>query len=127
MSTPATLSPQLSEAVLELEAQFPGRVSVEPDDAGAIVTIEGVPLGPGWSAPSGTLAFLLPFHYPDAAIYPYHVLGALPERVGDGSVQAVSWRGTPATQVSLRHNRWDPTHDTALGSVLATLARLRTQ
>jgi hypothetical protein len=127
MTTAATLPGELAKAVEELEERFPDRVIVELDDAGAIVSITEVPLGPGWSAPTGRLAFLLPFHYPDAAIYPYHVTGAVPERVNDGAVGAVSWRGAPATQISLRHNKWSPAHDTALGSVLLVMARLRAQ
>jgi hypothetical protein len=122
-----TLPAELAKAVQELEQQFPGRVAVELEQAGAIITIAEVALGPGWSAQTGMLAFLLPFHYPDAAIYPYHVTGALPTRVSDNALQPVTWRGAPATQVSLRHNRWNPAHDTALGSVLLTLARLRVQ
>jgi hypothetical protein len=125
----STITPQteLAKAVRELEEQFPARVTAEVEEAGVVVTIAEVSLGSGWSAPSGTLGFLLPFHYPDAAIYPYHVTGALPERVSDSALQPVTWRGAPATQVSLRHTNWNPAHDTALGSVLITLARLRVQ
>jgi hypothetical protein len=124
--TQLSLSAELAKGVEELEAEFPGRVVVEQDEAGAIVHIDGVQLGAGWSPRAGALSFLLPFHYPDAAIYPYHVIGALPQ-VADGALRQVSWRGAPATQVSLRHNRWSPAHDTALGSVLLTLSRLRGQ
>jgi hypothetical protein len=122
--TQVALSVELGRAVNELEREFPGQVTVESDPAGAIVHIAAVTLGAGWSAVVGVLSFLLPFHYPDAPIYPYYVTGAIPESVSDGALQPVSWRGAPATQVSLRHNRWDPTHDTALGSVLLTMARL---
>lgn len=120
-------STELAGAVEELEAAFSGRVSVEPDPAGAVIQVTEVELGPGWTPRRGTLSFMLPFHYPDAAIYPYHVTGAQPERVTDGALQPVTWRGAPATQVSLRHNRWDPANDTALGSVLLTPARLQSQ
>jgi hypothetical protein len=124
--TQLALPVELAKGVEELEAEFPGCVSVEQDEAGAIVHIDGVQLGPGWSPDAGALSFLLPFHYPDAAIYPYHVTGALPQ-VAEGALQQVTWRGAPATQVSLRHSRWNPAHDTALGSVLLTLSRLRGQ
>ncbi len=125
--TQLSLPADLVKGIEELEQEFPDRVSVEADDAGAIVHIAGISLGPGWSANVGVLSFLLPFHYPDAAIYPYHVTEATPDRVSDGALQPVSWRGNPATQVSLRHNHWNPAHDTALGSVLLTLARLLNQ
>jgi hypothetical protein len=119
------LKPELAMAIEEVEAAFPGQVSVEPDESGAIVHIANVELGPGWSSTVGVLSLLLPYSYPDAAIYPYHVTGAVPAGVSDGALQQVSWRGTQATQVSLRHNRWNPALDTALGSVLLVLARLR--
>ena len=125
--TQLALPAELARGIEELEAAFPERVSVEPDEAGAIIHIDAVPLGPGWTPNVGALSFLLPYHYPDAAIYPYYVTGATPARVADGALQQVSWRGAPASQVSLRHNRWNPAHDTALGSALLTLSRLRRQ
>lgn len=121
-----SLPTEPAKAVAELEAEFPGRVSVEHNDAGAIVSIEGVELGSSWSPDLARLSFLLPFHYPDCAIYPYYVTGALPQ-IADQALRQISWRGAPAIQVSLRHNHWNPAHDTALGSVLLTLARLRRQ
>lgn len=120
------LSADITQALRELEEAFPGRVTVVSDDAnGAIVGIEGIELSSRWAPPHGDLWFLIPFHYPDAAIYPYYVTGA----VGTGlqALQPASWRGMPATQVSLRHNGWNPQVDTALGSVRQALAWLRSQ
>ena len=121
--TAAVLLPDVQRAIDDLEQAFPGQVSIEPDASGAIVQITDVDLGPGWSGPRGTLWFVVPFHYPDSAIYPYYVTGAT--HPPGGALQHVSWRGVAAVQVSLRHNRWDPAHDTALGSVVLTQAWLR--
>jgi hypothetical protein len=120
------LPPELTKGLEGLEWAFPGRVSVESDEAGAVVHLAAVELPAGWSPAVGVLSFLLPFHYPDAAIYPYYMTETTPAAsVGGGALQQVSWRGVAATQVSLRHSGWDPARDTALGSVLATMAWLR--
>jgi hypothetical protein len=118
--------PELTRALEELERAFPGRVTVEAEDAsGAVVRIADIQLSARWSAPTGDLWFLIPFHYPDAAIYPYHVTGATPSAGHVQALQPVNWRGMNATQVSLRHNSWNPNVDTALGSVRQTLAWLQ--
>lgn len=124
--TTAARSPELTRALDELAQAFPGRVEVMVEDAsGAVLRIVDVELSARWSAPAGELWFLIPFHYPDAAIYPYYVTGATPGGGNLPALQQVNWRGMPATQVSLRHNRWNPNVDTALGSVRQTLAWLR--
>lgn len=121
--TAAVLPPAVQRAIDELEEAFSGRLAVDPDASGAIVSIADVELGPGWSAPTGILWFVVSFHYPDSAIYPYYVTDAT--HPPGGALQHVTWRGKTAIQVSLRHNRWDPAHDTALGSVRLTQAWLR--
>ena len=121
--TAATLPAEVARAIDELHEAFPGRVRVTSDAAGAVVELRAVELGSGWSAPTGTLWFVVPFHYPDAAIYPYYVTGA--GHAAGGALQPVTWRGQTAVQVSLRHNAWNPASDTALGSVLLTQSWLR--
>lgn len=124
--TAVALSPEISRAITELEEAFPGRVTViTTDPSGAIVQISQTELSARWSQPHGDLSFLIPYHYPDAAIYPYYVIGAtLTGGIIEG-LQPVEWRGVPATQVSLRHNGWNPNLDTAVGSVLQTQSWLR--
>jgi hypothetical protein len=118
--------PELNRAIKELEEALPDGVTVMAEDAsGAVVRISRVELSARWSGPAGELWFLIPFHYPDAAIYPYYVVGATPTGGYVQALQPVQWRGMAATQVSLRHNSWNPTVDTALGSVRQTLAWLR--
>jgi hypothetical protein len=125
--TAAVRSPEITRVLEELEHAFPRQVMVQAEDtSGAIVHIAGVELGSCWSPSTGDLWFLIPFHYPDAAIYPYYVTGATPTGSYPPALQTVQWRGMAATQVSLRHNGWNPSVDTALGSVRQTLAWLRT-
>lgn len=120
----ATLPAELARAVTELEAALLGRVQVYEDQSGAVVAITGVTLSERWSPRIGTLWFLIPYHYPDAAIYPFYVSGAQPTGGMIGGLQQVQWRGEAAIQVSLRHNAWNPKLDTALGSALQAQAWL---
>jgi len=113
------LSPELAEAVASLEEAFPGRVHIEdPDSGGVTIRIDDVPLSARWTPRVGQLWLVLPYHFPDAPIYPYYVFGAVPSAEPVPGLQAVGWRGTMTTQLSLRHNAWDPSRDSAIGCVL---------
>lgn len=125
MSTTA-LPNDLARAVEELQAAFPGRVQTHEDPNGVVIAIEGVALSGRWAPTVGTLWFLIPYHYPDAAIYPFYVTGAQPSGGVIGGLQPVQWRGGAAIQVSLRHAAWSPKLDTALGSVLQAQTWLTT-
>jgi hypothetical protein len=118
------MSAEISGAVAELQAAFPDRVQVHEDPAGTVVAIIGVMLSERWSPRIATLWFLIPYHYPDAAIYPFYLTGARPAGGMIGGLQDVGWRGEAAIQVSLRHTAWNPMFDTALGSVLQAQAWL---
>ena len=126
--TAALRSPELNQALAELEHAHLGHVEVVSEDgAGVVVRITAVALGDRWSIPTGDLWFQIPYHYPDAPIYPYYVTGSVPTAGNTPGLQAVTWRNMPATQVSLRHNRWSPNVDTALGSVRQTIAWLQSR
>jgi hypothetical protein len=114
------MSVEIARAVADLHATFADRVQIHEDPAGAIVAIMGVALSERWSPRTGTLWFLIPYHYPDAAIYPFYITGARPTGGMIGALQDVAWRGESAIQVSLRHTAWNPKLDTALGSALQT-------
>lgn len=115
---------EIARAVAELHATFSDRVQINEDHAGTIVAIIGVTLSERWSPRTGTLWFLIPYHYPDAAIYPFYITGARATGGMISGLQDVAWRGEPAIQVSLRHTAWNPKLDTALGSALQTQAWL---
>lgn len=122
----ATVPAEIASAVAELQAAFPDRVQTYEDAAGLIVAINGVALSERWTPRTGTLWFLIPYHYPDAAIYPFYVTGARPTGGMINGLQDVPWRNEPAIQVSLRHRAWSPKLDTALGSALQAKAWLAT-
>lgn len=125
MST-GTLTTEIARAIEELEEAFPGRVGLaEHDETGAVVRILDVPLSPRWTPRTGELWFLVPYHYPDAPIYPYYLIGATPTGGYVPALQPVTWRGRGVTQVSLRHNAWDPANDTAVGCALQSMDWLR--
>jgi hypothetical protein len=115
---------EIAGVVAELQAAFPDRVQVHEDPAGVIVEITDVALSERWSPRTGTLWFSIPYHYPDAAIYPFYLTCARPTGGMIGALQDVGWRGEAAIQVSLRHTAWNPKLDTALGSALQAQAWL---
>lgn len=122
------LSSEIRAAIEELESYFPERVIVLAEDvAGAIVRITRVELSVRWTPRQGDLWLQVPYHYPDAAIYPYYITGAIPTGGLITGLQPTTWREMPVTQVSLRHNGWNPAVDTALGSVLQAQAWLRSR
>ena len=75
----AALPPDVARAVELLQEAFPGRIHIEAyESSGPILRITDVILGAAWSAPTGDLWCAIPFHYPDAAIYPYYITSASP-------------------------------------------------
>lgn len=126
--TLAGVAPDIENAIKGLEQAMPGRVSVDDsDEGGTVIRIAEIELSSRWSPRSGDLWFVIPFHYPDAPIYPYYVSGATPVGGLVDGLQTIQWRGMEMTQVSLRHNGWNPNFDTALGSVMQTRAWLLEQ
>ena len=122
----ATVPAEIASAVVELRTAFPDRVQTYEEPAGLIIAIHGVALSERWTPRAATLWFLIPYHYPDAAIYPFYVTGGRPTGGMINGLQDVSWRNEPAIQVSLRHTSWNPKLDTALGSALQAKAWLAT-
>ena len=121
-----TLPPELTQAVHELEQAFPGRVTIEAQDpAGLVIELHEVALSARWTPQVCSLWFVLPYNYPDAAVYPYYVTGATPTGGAVPALQPVAWRDKPATQVSLRQTAWDPVRDTVVGCAVQTQAWLR--
>lgn len=124
----ATLPADVAQALEQLDEAFAGRVSTQAGpDGGVVVCVRGVELSARWTPQTGDLWFAIPYHYPDAAIYPYYLTGATVTGGLVGGLQPIEWQGTPAIQISLRHSAWDPARDNAVGSVLQTQAWLRSQ
>jgi len=121
------LAADVGEGVRLLEEAFPSRVSCEADgQGGAYVTVGDVDLGGTWNVAVAPLSFHLAYNYPAAAPYPFYLpAGTRPSGGWPNGLQRVHWRDRDVVQVSLRHNRWDPARDSAVGSVLQVRDWLR--
>jgi hypothetical protein len=125
----ATMSAAIAGAVDDLAHVF-GEVEVEPDgQGGAYVTVRNLDLGDRWSPRIVALSFQLAYNYPHAAVYPYFGPAGIMRTDGGllpSALQQIAWRGELRTQISLRANRWSPTHDTAAGAVAQVCRFFRT-
>ena len=124
-----TMTGTIAEAVDDLERIF-GEVDVVSDgEGGAYVTVRELDLDDRWSPRVVSLTFQLAFNYPHAAVYPYYGPAGITRTDGapiPAALQQVSWHGEVRTQISLRANRWSPSHDTAAGAVAQVLHFFRT-
>lgn len=111
------------EAQLDaVRAVFPEASAVARSDGTALVTVPGVPLPPGWNAPTTTIYFLAPAGYPMAqpdCFWADPTLrlagGAMPQSSGLNSIPGeteprlwFSWHLTGG---------WNPVRDTLLSYV----------
>lgn len=122
--TQATVAPPVAAGIEDLEQAFPGRVSHGPTgDGGADITVSDIELGPTWTRTSASVTFNLAYNYPFTAVYPFYLpAGVKPRNHTPPALQDVNWKGRPVVQVSLRHTRWNPTLDSAVGCVLQVQA-----
>lgn len=125
----ATIAAEVRDATEELQSHFGARVAWEPDgEGGAVVTIEKVELGEGWTRTEAPLRFVVPYNFPATPPYPYYLpRDAHPQGAWPTALQPIEWRGASAIQVSLRNSRWDTARDGLLGCVLQVAAWLREQ
>jgi hypothetical protein len=125
----ATMTGAIADAVADLQRVF-APVILEPDgEGGAYATLTELDIGDRWSPCIVALSFQLGYNYPHAAVYPYYGPAGITRTDGGpvpAALQQVVWRGEPRTQISLRANRWSPTHDSATGAVAQVLRFFRT-
>jgi hypothetical protein len=119
----AVIVPSVAAAIDDLQRDLPSPIRYDADGSGgAFVVVEDCHLGDGWTVQCADLAFHLPYNYPWAAIYPYYLTTeSWPTGQPDPALQRVIWRGMQVVQISLRHTRWTPEIDNALGCVRQTL------
>ncbi len=124
--------PTVASAVDEIRKVFPvsGVDAIEDGQGGAYVTVHGLDLGGQYQPRQSWLGFLLPYLYPAADVYPHFTDAAFVRvdgsALGEGFGQ-VAWQGQPATQISRRSNRWDPSEDTALIKLQKVLTWVRSR
>lgn len=127
---PMARTPEVSEALEEIQATFPDAAITARDDAegGVFVLVDEVELGAPHQQATTWLGFHVTFQYPYSDVYPIFVrgdlqridLGALGEALTPGSFEART-----AIQVSRRANHLNPATDTAAIKLLKVLCWLR--
>ena len=120
------------QAIKELRCRFPESDVKARDtgDGGAVVTIDRVDVGDGYTPMETWVGFCISYQYPHADIYPLFVRADL-TRVDGGShgegITLQTFEGQPALQLSRRSNRLNPETDTAALKVIKVIEWLRTQ
>lgn len=120
------------QAIEELRCHFPESDVTARDtgDGGAVVTIDRVDVGDGYTPMETWVGFCISFQYPHADIYPLFVRADL-TRVDGGShgegISLQTFEGQPALQLSRRSNRLNPQTDTAALKVIKVIEWLRTK
>jgi hypothetical protein len=126
----ATLTPEVSLAVDQLRESFPAsRIDVEPDgEGGARVKVCDIDLGGKYTPQTSWCAFVIPFQYPRADVYPHFIDSSVKRADGQPfgpGIQMTTWANISAIQVSRRSNHWDPSIDTAALKLAKVLEWLR--
>ena len=126
------MTPEVEEAVSELQASFPGvTVTAQEDgDGGGIVTMFPIDPGPTYVQRETWVKFAISCQYPYSDVYPLFVRDDL-TRADGGShgtgIAVCSFLGEPALQLSRRSNRRDPELDTAARKVARVIQWLQAQ
>ena len=126
------MKPEVEQAVKGLRHCFGDAkvVAHAKDDGGAVVTIDPIDLGPGYSPQQTWIKFAIGFQYPYADIYPLFVRPNLArsdgQPHGEGIAEA-SFEDKAALQVSRRSNRLNHAIDTAALKVTKVIQWLKEQ
>lgn len=124
------MTPEVAAAVEEVRLCFSDAiVQAEPDgQGGARIKVCDVMLGEKYMPCTCWCAFVIPFQYPRADVYPHFIDPSVKRKDNQGlgaGFQTTNWEGSPAIQVSRRSNRWDPTVDTAALKLAKVLEWIR--
>ena len=125
------LTPQVQQAINEIEAGFPDCPLVvrEDGEGGAWAIVENVPLGAPYKQDVTWIGFHITFPYPHSDCYPHFVRGDLARLDGKPLGDAISpnstFEGRPAIQISRKSNRLNPVTDTALHKLVKVLEWLK--
>lgn len=116
------MTPEVDKGIAEIKRAFAGHAVevMETGDGGAHVTVADLELDAAFAPNHSWIGFTLPYNYPLADVYPHFVRPDL--AMADGTPlptpplnagQSMPGFNRPATMVSRRSLRWDPTRDTA--------------
>lgn len=126
------MTPDVETAVEEIREAFPDSAVTAVADAegGAFMTVDPITIGAHWIPSETLIKFHITFQYPYSDCYPHFVSPDLRRANGEAPGEgiqpgATSGDNVPATQLSRRSNRLDPSSDTALSKLVKVLEWLR--
>lgn len=116
------MTPSVTAAIKHVACAFPDSRTSYLDDGhgGAFVIVDGLDLGPAFTPRTSWIGFAIPALYPRADVYPHFARPDLARANGAALTvplnpgQTMPGFNRPATMVSRRSNRWDPSRDTAV-------------
>ncbi len=122
----STIVPAVAKAIEEIRCTFDQcAVEAEPDGSGgAVVIVNGIPMGCPYVQPEVWIGFQITFQYPYADVYPHFTNAELaPANAGSlgGGFGTATFRGKPAIQISRRSSRLNPVTDTAALKLLKVI------
>jgi hypothetical protein len=104
------VTPEVEAAIAEIRRGLPDAEVVASDDGqgGAVVFVDGIPLGVPYIQDDTWFGFRIPFNIPYADVYPHFARGDLARIDGrplGEATSASSFEGRSAIQISRRSNR----------------------
>ncbi len=128
----STIIPAVAKAIEEIRCTFEGcDVEAEADGSGgAIVVVQGVPMGCPYVQTEIWFGFRITFQYPYSDVYPHFTDADLARSDGGslgGGFGTASFQGQPAIQISRRSNRLNPEADTAALKLLKVVTWMKSQ
>lgn len=128
----SAIIPAVAKAIEEIRRTFEGcDVVAEADGSGgAIVVVQGVPMGCPYVQAEVWFGFRITFQYPYSDVYPHFTDADLARSDGGslgGGFGTASFEGQPAIQISRRSNRLNPETDTAALKLLKVITWMKTQ
>ena len=128
----STTTPAVAKAIDEIRCTFEGcDVEAEADGSGgAVVLVQGVPMGCSYVQAEVWFGFHITFQYPYADVYPHFTNADLARSDGGdlgGGFGTASFRGQSAIQISRRSNRLNPGTNTAALKLLKVVTWMKSQ
>ena len=129
------MNPSVTAAINQVARAFPDARTIYGEDGqgGAFVIVDELDLGPAFTPRTSWVGFAISPLYPRADVYPHFVRPDLarsngaPLTVPLNPGQMMPGFDRPATMVSRRSNRWDPSRDTAVLKLHRVLLWFREQ
>jgi hypothetical protein len=116
------MTPDVEKALAAVRRAFDGHSveTMETGDGGLHVIVDDLDLGPAFMPSRSWVGFTIPFNHPLGDVYPHFVRPDLARADGTplttplNSGHVMPGFDRPATMVSRRSYRWNPSRDTAV-------------